>query len=91
MAAVTDIKTYRVWLGSEASIWAHRGYVVAGQTVEGIRSERAARRIVRESIGRYVSMRADDGIYCYTSRADMRADDTGARAAAVISTSEVRT
>lgn len=85
MAATKTTKTYRVYLGSEASIWAHRGYAVTGSTVEGITSLRDARRIVRQSLGAYVSTRCPDGIYCYTSREEMRADDTGAKAPAVIS------
>lgn len=83
---------YSVWLGHRASIWSHRGYRVRGERVE-CSSMRDARRIVRVSLcgivpprsARYVSVTAEDGVYCYSDRAAMNRDDTGARADAVIS------
>lgn len=80
---------YSIWLGSEASIWGHRGYRVRGERVEGVTSMRDARRIVRESLrGSYVSAKASDGIYCYHDRAAMLRDDTGCAAVAVICRAE---
>lgn len=49
-------------------------------------SQRQARRIVRRAMGqaRMRAVSVPDGIYCYRTAADMRRDDTGERAFAVI-------
>ena len=54
---------------------------------EFARSLLAARQKARLELGvvALLSVSCDDGIYCYRCRADLRADDTGAGAAAVIS------
>lgn len=51
-----------------------------------------ALRLVRRELGvsRLSLAHCSDGTYCYPSRADMSADDTGARAAAVIESPEQR-
>lgn len=79
------MKSYQVWLGYRASIWAHRGYEVRGETVY-TSSRRDAERLVRESLSAdAVRVRADNGDYWYATQVDADKDDDGSSAQAVVS------
>jgi len=85
----TTNQNWQVWLGCYASIWAHRGYEVSGETVY-TDSRADAMRLVSESLGgSYVAVRGDDGTYCYRTQADADSDDSGTQAVAVVSRVEV--
>ena len=77
---------WRVWLGAGASIWSHRGYTVRGESVYTT-SYRDALRLARQEVGvtRLHVAQVPDGTYCYGTRRERDADETGAAAAAVVS------
>ena len=73
---------WRVWAGSSASIWAHRGYTVRGDSVY-TESRADALRIARATVPAAVEVGAGDGeVYLYASQdaADRDADGSGADA-----------
>lgn len=80
-------RTYSVWLGYRASIWAHRGYVVRGERVE-CESRADARRIVAESVGEDAVRVDGDGEHYYATQEAADADSDGSSADAVIDVAE---
>jgi len=79
---------WQVWLGHRASIWAHRGYEVRGETVY-VSSRQEAERLVRRSLpDGAVRVRGDDGDYWYDDEETAESDDSGVLADAVVSRAE---
>lgn len=76
---------YSVWLsGGDASLWAHRGFTTRGDRVF-VKTWRDAKRIARLSCGgRVYGVQTSDGLYCYRTPTELRADQTGAKAVAVV-------
>ena len=77
--------THSVWLGSEASIWAHRGYRVIGERVQ-CESREDAEHVVRMSCGDDLAEydAGSGGVHYYHSQESCDADDDGTGACAVI-------
>ncbi|MBK8168193.1 MAG: hypothetical protein IPK64_19780 [bacterium] len=73
--------THSVWLGSDASIWAHRGYVVRGERVL-CESRKDAKAVVARTCGEDLVVWG--GSHFYASREECDADEDGTGACAVI-------
>ena len=74
----------RVWLGSEASIWSHRGYQVRGENVY-TDTKSSALNIVRRVLGKGAPrITANGSTYFYRTRDALRNDDTGERSDAML-------
>lgn len=76
----TTTREWSVWLGSEASIWSHRGYTVRGESVL-CESREDAESVLRATYGDDLVEEQD---HYYATQEDCDADSDGSRALAVI-------